>query len=539
MRIGLRKASLILWLAAVAAVLVVMWGAKDRLGMEEAPLSPRYTLYAIPAAISVLRGKPHDYTAYMEVAAPFLHHTGNSVEQNIRNAWVAPVSRRDDLWLVSGDDKGLIDLTLLAFAGFGVEASALFTATFLIFSLSVLLFVLQFHAGAAKMALLLATLAGLYAVFFTFQVSDQSTSFIEPRFLGFLSVVSTLHILLLLLAREPLSRLSLVLAAGQVALMLFAVHVRTSALWQVLCVAAVYVALLPLSGGRRQRSALILLLAVGFLGLQGYKRVTFNRAYFDGDISTRVVWHNALSGLGANPFFHRAYHLDPLSDVPTTQAVDRYLSQTGQTSVQQALFANPNYAGGNFQGFKWAFYEPAARDLYLSIAAQYPIEVARTYAVFVPQRFLESVIYLWTGRSPHPERLLLTGAASASEREARGLYLDPFRPMVLVLLGVAAVVLAVSRDRIMDRAAIVASLTAAAFAAIPPALAMPAVHYAQLCLAMLLAAVYLLLVLVAAAAVRRALAVVRRPQDRKLRTVGAYFSPGATTGGSGNGSPAK
>ena len=102
------------WLALVATGVVSNVLAIRHLQMEAAPLAPRYTDHAFPAAISALRGLT-DYTAYMEVAGEFVFHKDRPLADNIAAATDVHLTNPASRWFVSGDDKGLIDLVYLGF----------------------------------------------------------------------------------------------------------------------------------------------------------------------------------------------------------------------------------------------------------------------------------------------------------------------------------------------------------------------------------------------------------------------------------------
>lgn len=78
------------------------------------------------------------------------------------------------------------------------------------------------------MLAVLGLVLGLLALVPIFGVSDQFSTVSEPRFLGFVSIVSTSHVLICLFQRERLSRLSWATLIGQAMLIGFARLLRGS-----------------------------------------------------------------------------------------------------------------------------------------------------------------------------------------------------------------------------------------------------------------------------------------------------------------------
>jgi hypothetical protein len=495
------------WLATAAGLLSLIWVAASNLGMQEAPLNFRYVKSAVPTAISYLRGRKHDYAAYMEVAAPFIYEAGGPDQRvNIEKALSVEIRDPDNLWfIISGDDKGLIDLVYLGFALFGPTAASIFKMAAVLFTISVFLYAAEFYDRGPRMALLVSLLASLYAVLFTFDITDQSVSPLEPRFLGFLSAASLLHLLLLVFDGKPLSKASTALAAAQALLLVFVLHLRSSELWQYLCIAGVF---FITSVVRRRRLTFANMLVPSlvlftFLGMRFYQNMTYHTHYLEKDISTHILWHNVLMGLAANPALRERYGLNVLDDPAVMKAVERYLQSTRQTEVREVLFTNQNWADGQYKGFHWSIYESAARALYARIWKESPGEVLKTYIVLMPKTFIANVYYMATGRQVLSEFLFPVGHISTFEtRVTKDLYLSPFRLAAVAALLIAAVLLAIGRRSIVDTGCIVASAAAAVASAIPPFLVTPVMHYDQLTIMMMLTLVYVIATVLLASAIR-------------------------------------
>jgi hypothetical protein len=415
------------WAGVAVLMFASIWGASRLLGLWGDDISPRYTLYALPTAISQLRGLEHDYSAYHEVAGPFIYSSlpiNEKIEAGFRNVLTQPDAR----WYVSGDDKGLSDLALSALLLYSAKVTSLHKMVLLLFAISIAVYCSEFWQDGAKMVAMTAVLAGVYAVMFTFKMNSQSTSFIEPRFIGFVSVVALLHLLL----ADRISWQVIVQAAFVIA----ALHFRSSEIWQVICVVAAFLV--------RKKIAIPAILIVAMLALAAYRHATYNPRYFERDIQTRVIFHNALIGLGVNAQLRNSYGLGNLNDEAVVAAV------RGNSGME---FGN---TGGNFKDFNWAEYEPQARALYVRILREQPLQVAKTYFVTVPIEYARQVMNL------------------------------PVWRVELLALALACALIFCATWRI-----IIAPTVAFAFSLIPPALATPTYQYMQLSVVLLMAIVFL------------------------------------------------
>jgi hypothetical protein len=452
------------------------------------PLSPRYTLYAIPAAISLLRGYPHDYTAQMEDAGPFIFQSGDT-NNKIKQRLTMKPGDNSAIWYVSGDDKGLIDLTYAAFIIFGPILESISKAVLLLIGLSVLLYVLQFRRQDAPMAALASLLCGLYGVLFTFGLTDQSGSIAEPRFLGVIAVFSSMHLMLLSIGQQRLSWLEWLIAAAQLCILVFVIHLRSSELWQLIAICVFAIAAIVLRVTIWRRALLIVLLPLLGLGaLTIYRHATLNPRYLDSDLSTRVFWHNALIGLSINPVLREKYGFTALRDDSITEAVRRRMIGENRRKAATALFPS-DYLKGNFANFDWRSYEVEARSMYIRIFSDNLKEVLHTYAFLAPTLIIEELEYL-SGKS-FTEDISFGGVeqfVSTAERAEKDLFFSLLRPIpVAAMLAVCAMLLTARADCAVPHAAIVAMFV---LSLIPPILATPAIQYIQLPLLLGVALIY-------------------------------------------------
>jgi hypothetical protein len=81
------------------------------------------------------------------------------------------------------------------------------------------------------------------------------------------------------------------------------------------------------------------------------------------------------------------------------KAVNLHLDRTGNQERQKALFsgaaaAHQHFGGMNFEGFNWALYEPVAKDLFIQIVRENPVEAVKVYALKMPVVFASTLAYL-------------------------------------------------------------------------------------------------------------------------------------------------
>lgn len=490
------------WIVLVAICIGAIFFAVIKQDQINAPLSPRYTDYAIPVSISKLRGLS-DYTAYMELASLFIHHKQRPIAESISLSLLAGITQPTYRWFISGDDKGLVSLVYLSFCLFGSSVASIYILMAILAVASVTLYVAEFFRSSQRMALLVATLLGFYAILFTFGLSSQSTSIIEPRFIGFLGVVALLHIVLIVLDGAPISLWSAIRATMQTILLVFVVHMRSSEMWQIVCIfTACMIAVLISRRYWRVAIGTIAVVVSAVTAASVYRHHTYHHEYLASDLEGRVLWHNVVMGLSANDRIRRDFKIRPFDDVSITEAVKTYLSRTNQTETLELLFANPTYANGNFSGFKWSAYEPKARDLLFQIIRTRPREVVKTYVIEMPKIFVANLA-LMGGFEVFRNSLWFTGELDQADiRNQKGLYLNPVAPFPMIILVLMIFQLARNENSLDIRAA-VAGPFVIAWSIVPPALAMPVLQYIQLSVMLMLSASYFLVGILVSSGLKR------------------------------------
>jgi hypothetical protein len=476
---------------------------------DQAPLnslSLRYWFNSVPTALSWFLGTPHDYTAYYEVGATFCcrspYQRGpTTIDQLIKETMAVPIQDTNHLWFYKGDDKGLSDIVYLGFRLFGLHSSSIYYVQLLLLGLCTTIGVFLFRFNTRFLLCLLFYFLSLYAMLFTFELSNESTSLVEPRFIGYVSVPAMLFFIFASLNREPLQPVYLVGCSVQALVLMVVIHARSSETWQMVavCAIAAMCSMSPLLKrdwkmfGRSIFPALVLIIAYG--GLAQYKSYMYNNLYFTKYHPTRVIWHNVLMGLAFNENLGPKYRLAKpdagavADDGAVIKGVLDFMEGIGEKELANSLFGSKNVF--DFEDFNWVVYERYARALYFKILSNDLVEVARTYFQIMPSVFVKLVRFLATDRLLLDRHIFVYSPLAAEARQQRDLYLNPFRAPATVCLIVIAFLTLLSRKLeaslfLLTRRHIGALLLCTALAAVPPLLTVPYLQYAQLFILVLL-----------------------------------------------------
>lgn len=142
---------------------------------------------------------------------------------------------------VNMEDLGLADFYTLAFMIFGVLPTAMYNFYFLIFSISILLFLSAYKRHLLPL-MLLAIVISIFPIFFFsnfFSISLPSVN--ANRFMSSLGFVPILHVVCMMFRTEKLDKKQIVFLICQGLIFAFAVSIRRTASWQL-------IALLMLAG---------------------------------------------------------------------------------------------------------------------------------------------------------------------------------------------------------------------------------------------------------------------------------------------------
>lgn len=421
-----------------------------RMDMHVKNISWRYVNWAVPIALSnKVYGHPKDYVGYAGIVNSF-QRIGGSLQAsnpNIRE-FIKDKSnldlqdKREFPWGVN--DLGLIDFATMAFYIFGISTESLYYFYFLILATSVLSFVFCFFKSCQKLVLLIFSLCSVYVTLFVLGIVDtQFGNINDARSFGILSMVPLLHILFTFTDREPINLKSIFFLLIQTLILIFVYFCRSSLIWQIACILLsapllfyLWVKNKSLLFSVRKRSKIVLnfflpivIILIGLVFLNVYKRTMFHPEYFKAWGGGHQVWHNLLMGVAYHPELSKRYKIPIASDPEVDLAAARFYREKGNTGRYRAEDAYVS--------------ETVKRDLYFDIWAKYPLESLALNIWYKPKALFK--LFLWTTLSlPEGEPYLddtnsVIIYITPGERNIRDLFYNPFRweAILLVLLAVA------------------------------------------------------------------------------------------------------
>jgi hypothetical protein len=162
---------------------------------------------------------------------------GSRMNQLIQEASHVPINVNLEPVILKGNELGLADFFYAAFRLFGLNLNALVLFYYCVLFISVVVFFLAFRHSPFCLLLLMLYLIGHY-----FAVNYATIPLIQvihnSRFFPVLSLLPAMHLLLLLLRREPATWANILFALIQASILSFVIFCRGEALWQVLAVLA-------------------------------------------------------------------------------------------------------------------------------------------------------------------------------------------------------------------------------------------------------------------------------------------------------------
>jgi hypothetical protein len=402
-------------------ILLVLFAANviraHTLGMDRKP--PIWIVLAIPPALSDLAfGNRDGYTSFKAVndvffaSVPIGSINGATIDRAIIAVMALdPNAVSSQTELLGNDDKGIVDLVKISFRLFGYNTASPLYLYFVLLLLSALIFALTFNAAFFH-TVLAGFLVAHYLFLPTVFYHTQLESVLALRYLPVLSMIACLHCLLFV-TRPKFTVLGVIALALQVGLVVFVIHMRSVAMWQVAVVGAM--TLLALGrlackndfGSTRRTLQPFILAIIPILFLMGgltvlgaYRSVAYDQRYHRGEqILTRVFWHNLFSGLAFNPAIAKRYQLK-VDDVSIARAVGRIITDKGHASEWEA-------SGGSSEGFmklRWAPYDRLAGDAFRDLCLhREPGQCVATLIYYKPLSLIRHLSWLYGFRRDVPD----------------------------------------------------------------------------------------------------------------------------------------
>jgi len=440
----------------IVAAFALLVGRAVELGFFDR--QPFWVADAIPAVISELYyGHTKRYTALESVNRRFHARvdrevaTARQINAAIRRLEETANEDPDPGYVLLGpDDKGIVDLIKGGFVLFGARTESIVAFYFTLLLLSCGLYIVAYWRSPSALLLLAAFLGMFYLVMPMIMHNGQLRSILALRALPILSMVACLHVLLFVASslHTPVRAWQAVPVALQVLLITFAIHLRSTTLWQVATIlgfgaVVVLVAVLKKAptprpsrpaareekqtdesqaasrpgargrGWRIPRPVLAAGIAVGlmvggYLGLQAYHAVALPEEYRRGDeIATRVFWHNIFTGFAYHPGLQERFRIW-LDDVSIIAATGRYLVETDQEDRWLEMGGKlpvPGEADGaaSFEGIKFAKYDPAVKEMLVARCTTLVRECLETLLWYKPLSLAGNLAWLYGVRQLPPD----------------------------------------------------------------------------------------------------------------------------------------
>ncbi len=309
--------------------------------------------YTIPTAISRLYYGLTGYTRYCDVY-DFLEREGYS-DESLGAATNIPIDRQRICYgYFASDDLGGADFVVLSFALFGAKLASMYSMWFLVYALSILVFILRFHQERQALLVLLFVVLSVYVYVYVCRWDVQVNNIYEGRVFGVLSLAAYLHLVLATWQKKSENNLADFLGlAFQAGVILFGIHVRSSVVWQAGGVVLSAAAALLLrriikrgsakqTPGAQKRSGFAfssmvmllpaLLLIFGLVGLNIYNSFSYDPWYRENGGNGHIFWHNVGIGLWLHPRLSEEFSLHGQDD-DMQNMVNQYRAANGKAPI--------------------------------------------------------------------------------------------------------------------------------------------------------------------------------------------------------------
>jgi hypothetical protein len=276
-----------------------------------------YTLSTVIETILTYGGLTNDATILASLGAKFPENLRDpalinaAIDKAVQFKW--PFNPNEAVRGSGGDDLGLVDYARLSFLLFGYRVQSLFLTYFLILGASAATFLYAFRFQPALLMLLVVTCVAQIPMFSSI-LFDRGIvgSVVDPRLLSVLAIIPGLHLSCLMLKRSRPSPCNIVLAAIQSLVLVFAIWIRSSAVWVAVGV-ALLAALVSIHALFNRRFNPVQVWSLGvLLGVLVLHAVWVSAAlhpiYKDkGEISHHVFWHAVFHQLQIHPHWEEKY----------------------------------------------------------------------------------------------------------------------------------------------------------------------------------------------------------------------------------------
>jgi hypothetical protein len=407
-------------LALVLLAFALSLGAALRLKMHTEV--PYWVYAAVPPALSRVE---YGHERYMSLN--FVH---DSFYSKLKNSYAVDVNRAIDETLaqypaaqdrsdriLSSDDKGIVVLTEMSFRLFGYKVEGVLYMYYIILGISAALFAYSYRRNPYALLLLAAFLLLHRMILPMIKYDAQLGGITALRCMPVLAMIACMHGILYFFESRVDGR-KLVVLILQIAIIVFVMHIRSTAIWELVLVAgASVVALLLRKGPEFEQSARLPFLKnrwpaavplaatiVLVLLLNVHRAYGFPEEYHrDGETITRPFWHNIYSGFAFHPAMAERYQLK-VDDFTVLLATRQYLLENNRADAWEAAGGNsPNYTG-----MRWKAYDDAVRDMLFARCREYFGECLTTFIYYKPLSMFKNLLWVcgWIKLPPDMDKFV-------------------------------------------------------------------------------------------------------------------------------------
>lgn len=406
---------------------------------------PVWVVDAVPVALASMEfGHTADYTGSLQVLGLFRDALKKDPRYTLNQQLKYALDHRAAVpehrpYLAGYDDKGIIDFLKLGFCLFGYKVRSAISTYFLILGTSSLLFVLRYRREKGVLLLLFGFLLAHACIVPSVALNPHLRSVLALRFMSVLGMVAALHLALEVLLPRP-SWWCWPLAVLQAGVLFLVLHIRFTAIWQVICVTGVFAVAL----GWRLLAAWIkrdgqarpwptpvpvLLALLAALGLGAYKRTFYSPNYFAMGTEAHIFWHSLYSGLAYSPELAEEYRLR-IDDQSVFWATQRFMFAQGRADEWREF------------GDGCERYERGVRSMFFHTLRERPVAVAQSLLYYKPAALVHYLAwFLRLADRPPSAHVLWDGAEEqlrfmAVQMDGGGKFFQPFRIECVLLLTV-------------------------------------------------------------------------------------------------------
>ncbi len=374
------------------------------LRMDKEP--PYWVTAAMPPAISKIIFGGRQYMVY-----DFIHNKfaamGMGIDAQRINAAISelattplPLSAKE--LVLSGDDKGIVVISEIAFNIFGYKVEGVLYIYYLILLISGTIFCYAYRNNPFALLLLASFFLCHRLIQPMIKYDGQLGGLTALRCIPILAFPAVMHCLLFFWEKR-VTFLKILMLFIQIGIIVFTVFVRSTAMWELFVIAIIGILALIFNFGPNvnlgskvysARCSALLALGASILLmtlLKVHLSYGFPEEYYRGDqIVTRVIWHNIYSGFAFNPNFVQRENLH-VDDFTILEATEEYMKQSGrELEWEKVIGPSTDYTTIN-----WASYDALVREMTYEKCKSYPIDCTLTIIWYKPVSLIKNLLWVY------------------------------------------------------------------------------------------------------------------------------------------------